>query len=105
MNQARDDGDDADLALRDAALIGAGEFSFGARIVGAALFVRVVSAVVLVIALPRLEDAPTVAAPVLDRTARVERAVTCNQSSLLLHSELLLQSLFYHVIIYIIIIY
>ena len=59
----------------DAPLVGAREFSFGAVCVVASLLVRIVSAVVLVIAFPRLEDAAPVAATVLDRAASVERAV------------------------------
>lgn len=63
------------LSHGDAPLVGAGEFSFGAAGVGTSILVRVVAAIVLVIALPRLEDAAPVAATVLDGPASVERAV------------------------------
>ena len=63
------------LTLRDAALVGTGEFSFRTGRIGTSFFVRVVSAVILVIALPRLEDAASVSAPEFDGSARVEGAV------------------------------
>ncbi len=56
-------------------MVGAGKFSFGAARVAASFLVRIVAAIVLVIALPRLEDAAAVAATVLDGPASVERAV------------------------------
>lgn len=61
----------ADLGLRYAALVGTGELARGAGTIGAALLVRAVLAIVLVIALPRLEDAAAVVAAELVRAARV----------------------------------
>ena len=62
----------ADGCHRNTALIGAGKLAFSARSVRTALFVRVVATVVFVVAFPRFEDAPAVAASVLDRSASVE---------------------------------
>lgn len=65
----------ADLNLRYATVIGAGEFAGGAGRIDAALLVASVTTVVLVIALPRLEDAASVSASELVGTARVVGAV------------------------------
>lgn len=59
------------LRLWDAAIVGAGEFARGAGWVNTSLFVATVATVVLVVALPRFEDAPTVVATELVRAARV----------------------------------
>lgn len=62
----------AHLRHRNAAVIEASEFSVGARRVVAVLFVRTVFAVVLVVALPRLENAAAVVATELVRRTRVK---------------------------------
>ena len=62
----------ADGCHCNTALIGARKLAFSARSVSTSLLVRVVAAVVFVIAFPRFEDAPAVAASVLDRSASVE---------------------------------
>lgn len=61
----------AHLRLRYAAVVGAGEFACRARRVNASLLVAAIPAVVFVVALPRLEDAPTVVATELVRAARM----------------------------------
>lgn len=59
--------------LGDAALVGARVLRFiVAGGVGAAFFVRIVAAVIFVIAFPRLEDAASIAASVLDGAASVK---------------------------------
>lgn len=63
------------LGHRDTTLIGAGEFAFGASAVSASFFVRVITAVVFVIALPRPEDTTSISATVLDRPASVEGTI------------------------------
>ena len=65
----------AHLALGDAAEVVAGELALHALRVVAALLVRPVAAVVLVVAPPRGEDAAAVAAAELGRLAGVLRAV------------------------------
>ena len=59
----------AHLRLRDTAIIGAGKFARRARRVNTALLVAAVPTVVLVIALPRFEDASAVVAAELVRAA------------------------------------
>lgn len=61
----------AHLRLRDAAVVGAGELSCGAWWINAAFLVATVPTVVLVIALPRLENTSAVVATELVRAARV----------------------------------
>ena len=65
----------ADLRLGDAAEVVAGELSLGALRVVAVLLVRPVAAVVLVVALPGVEDASAVAATELLGLACVNRTV------------------------------
>lgn len=59
----------AHLRLRDAAIVGAGEFSRRACWIHAALLVATVPAIVLVVAHPRFEDTPAVVATELVRAA------------------------------------
>lgn len=61
----------AHLRLRDAAIIGAGEFSRRARWVHATFLIATVPTVVFVIAHPRFEDTPAVVAAELVRATRV----------------------------------
>lgn len=65
----------ADLCLRNATSVLARELSVDARRIRAALLVRTVFAVVLVVTLPRLEDTPSVVAAILVGRARMERTV------------------------------
>lgn len=65
----------ANLSHRDAAGVQTGELSVGARWVNAADLIGIVFAVVIVIALPRFEDAATVVAAEFVRRAGVVRAV------------------------------
>lgn len=59
----------AHLRLRDAAVVGAGEFSWRAWWIHAAFLIATVSTIVFVIALPRFENTPAVVATELVRTA------------------------------------
>ena len=64
---------DTHVGHGDAAVVGAGKLAIGTGWVVAVELVRAVATVVLVVALPRVEDAASIAAPELGRTARVER--------------------------------
>lgn len=61
----------AHLRLRDAAMVGASEFSRCARWVNAAFFIATVPTVVFVVALPGFKDASAVVATELVRAARM----------------------------------
>ena len=66
----------ADLCHRYTTLVCAGELTSSAGSVGTAFFVRTVLTVVLVIALPRLENAATIVATEFVRAARMVSCVT-----------------------------
>lgn len=71
-----------DLGLRYATLVGTGELAICARPVGAVLLVAAVLAVVLVVALPRLEDAAAVLATEFVGAARVVGCKSNTRNSL-----------------------
>ena len=65
----------AHLSLRNATVVSAGELAFTAARIIAVDLIRSIPAVILVIALPRAEDATAIAAPKLGWLAGVRRAV------------------------------